>query len=112
MMKPSIPFETFASCDFRIGLVNEATIVDGSQKLIRLTIDFGSEIGIRTILAGLRTWYTPDTFVGKMFPFIINLPPKKMMGEESDGMMLVVDQEEKPILIKIPKTAKPGDSLG
>jgi methionyl-tRNA synthetase len=71
-----------------MGTVVEATIPEGSNKLIRQVVDFGDEIGNRIIFSGIKQWYSPEELVGKQLPYLINLEPRKMMGEESQGMLV------------------------
>jgi tryptophanyl-tRNA synthetase len=86
-----ITIDDFARVEVRVGLVENAENVEGSEKLIRLTVSFGDS-GIRTIFTGVRGYgYTPEDFNGKQFMFVTNLKPRKMMGEESQGMILAVD---------------------
>jgi len=94
-MKPLVTIDDFAKLDLRIGTVTECTEKEGSEKLLRLTVDFGEE-GTRTILSGIKQFYTPEEIQGKQFVFILNLEPRKMMGEESQGMILAAEGE-KPI---------------
>lgn len=90
-----ITIDQFARFDVRVGRVEKAENVEKSEKLIRLTVDFGV-FGKRTIFTGVRGYgYTPEDFSDKQFLFVVNLLPRKMMGEESQGMILAVDGEEK-----------------
>jgi|SRR3989344_918055 len=82
----------FKEVEMRVGLVVEAVDQPGSEKLIKLTVDFGLEIGVRIIFTAVRPFgYTPDYFIGKKWLFVTNVEPKKIMGEESQGMILAVD---------------------
>src|SRR4051812_15346224 len=92
-MKPLIQFEDFAKMDLRIGKVIKCEEKEGSDKLLRLTVDFGEE-GTRNILSGIKAWYQPEDLEGKQFVFIINITPRKMMGEESEGMILAAEGEK------------------
>lgn len=92
-MKPTIAFDDFAKLDLRIGTVTNCEEKEGSEKLLRLTVDFGEE-GTLTIFSGIKKWYTPEDLKGKQFVFIVNLAPRKMMGEESQGMLLAADGEK------------------
>jgi methionine--tRNA ligase beta chain len=109
---PSISIDDFAKCDIRVGLVTQAQPVPESKKLIQLSVDFGTEIGSRTILTGLLAYY-PDTsmFQGKKFLFLVNLAPRKMAGIESQGMFLAPEGAEKPTLIPLPDDAVIGSRL-
>lgn len=91
-----ITIEEFGGIEMRVGRVEEAGGVEGSEKLIRLVVDFGDEK--RVIFTGVRKWYEPEYFEGKKFIFVVNLEPKKMMGEESQGMIMAAG-EDKPIFL-------------
>lgn len=110
-MKPTITYPDFNKLDLRIGQVLDATLPAWSEKLIELTVDFGQEIGQKTIFAGLRAWYQPVDFVGKKFPFIVNLQERKMGEGISQGMMLVADETDKPILLPLPEQISLGCPL-
>lgn len=88
-----INYEDFKKLDIRIGTVVDAEIPEWSHWVIKLTIDFGGEIGERTIFAGLLGFYKSEDLKNKQFPFIVNLAPKKIgpKGDESQGMMLAAD---------------------
>lgn len=111
-LTPSINIDDFAKCDIRVGLVTQAKPVPDSKKLIQLSVDFGTEIGPRTILTGLLGYY-PDTsiFQGKKFFFLVNLAPRKMAGIESQGMFLAPEGAEKPTLASLPDDAVVGSRL-
>ncbi|MBI2034388.1 MAG: methionine--tRNA ligase [Candidatus Levybacteria bacterium] len=81
--------------DLRVGKVTKCERKEGADKLLRLTVDFGEE-GERTILSSLYPDYQPEDFTEKNFVFIVNLEPRKFMGEESAGMILCADSE-KPV---------------
>lgn len=95
-MKPTISFDQFAAMDLRIGKVIECVEKEGSEKLLKLTVDFGEE-GQRTIFTGVKQWYSPDDLKGKNLLFIVNLEPRKMMGELSEGMVLMAEGADNPI---------------
>jgi methionine--tRNA ligase beta chain len=109
-----ITIDDFARVEQRVGLVTEAVNVEKSEKLIKLTVDFGDPSaggGVRTIFTGVRPFgYTPEDFAGKQFLFVFNLAPRKMMNEESQGMILAVDgPDDKPIFVSadhMPKGSK------
>lgn len=89
----TITIDDFAKIDIRIGKVIEAKEVEGSEKLMRCVVDFGPELGQRIIFSGIKKWYKTDELVGKLLPYVVNLQPRKMMGEESQGMLMAVDSE-------------------
>lgn len=82
-----VPFDTFAACDFRAVKVKACDAVKKSEKLLRFTLDDGTGTD-RQILSGIHKWYEPETLVGKTLVAIVNLSPRKMMGLESNGMLL------------------------
>ena len=95
-MKPTITYPDFAKLDLRMGLVKEAAFPEGSQHLIRCVVDFGKELGERIIFSGIKHWYSPEDLIGKTLPYLINLEPKKMMNEDSQGMLITAAPEEEP----------------
>ncbi len=89
-----INIDEFAKVEMKVGKVTLAENVEGSEKLIRLHVDFGKE-DIRTIFTAVRSFgYSPADFTDKQFLFTTNLEPRKMMGEESQGMILAVEDED------------------
>lgn len=96
-----INIQDFAKVEIKVGRVVEAVNKEGSDKLVRLTVDIKEE-NPRIIFTAVRPFgYKPDDFAGKQFLFITNLEFKKIMDEESQGMILAVDdvKEGKPIFI-------------
>jgi len=85
-IKPAISFDTLEQIDVRVGTIRTVEDVPGSDKLVKLTVDFGDHN--RTILAGLKQErQNPKEIEGKQALFVVNLPPKKMMGQVSEGML-------------------------
>lgn len=82
-----VDFETFAKSDFRAVKVKECTAVPKSKKLLKFVLDDGSGED-RVILSGIHQYYEPETLVGKTLIAITNLPPRKMMGIDSCGMII------------------------
>ena len=102
-MKPSIQYPDFDKIDIRTGTIMTATAPVWSNKLLKFEVDFGQEIGKRVIFSGIRKWYQPEEMVGKQCVFLINLEPKKMGDEESQGMMLMADGEKPvPLIVQEP----------
>jgi len=101
MKKPAITFEELMKLDIRVGKVIKASVVEGSSKLIELTVDLGEDYGQITVFTGMQKWYQPADFEGKAFIFVANLEPKKMMGRESQSMILSVDKDGNPLLIEV-----------
>ena len=90
----TVDFDTFCKSDFRAVKVKACEAVRKSEKLLRFTLDDGSGID-RQILSGIHKWYEPETLVGKTLVAILNLPPRKMMGLESCGMLISAVHKEK-----------------
>ena len=90
----AVDFETFSKSDFRAVKVKECVAVPKSKKLLQFTLDDGTGTD-RTILSGIHAFYEPEDLVGKTLIAITNLPPRAMMGIESNGMLLsAVHNEE------------------
>jgi len=94
-----ISYDDFAKLDIRIGEIKTVEIVEGADKLLRLTVDVGevAEDGTphhRQIVSGIRTYFEdPQTLVGRKCPFLINLEPRVIRGFESQGMILAASTE-------------------
>ena len=99
LFKDYVDFETFSKCDFRVVKVLECEAVNKSDKLLKFTLNDGTE-NTRTILSGIHKFYNPEELVGKTLVAIVNLPPRKMMGIDSCGMLLsaVCHQNEEELL--------------
>ncbi len=92
---PEVTIDDFARCDMRVVKILTCEAVKKSEKLLKFTLDDGSGRE-RTILSGIHKFYEPEELVGKKALAILNLPPRKMMGQESNGMLLsVVKEDEK-----------------
>jgi methionine--tRNA ligase beta chain len=87
-----ISFSEFQKLDMRVGKVLEANQIPGSRNLIRMIVDFGTEK--RQAVAGLLQWYKPEDLVGKKYAFILNLQRRKLMGVESQCMILAAEEDE------------------
>jgi len=88
-----ILYDDFAKLDIRIGTVMAAEHIPDTDKLLKCTIDFGDEIGTRTIVSGIAEWKQPEDLVGKQLPYIVNLASRMLRGVESQGMLLAVSDE-------------------
>jgi len=95
----TITIDDFSKVEIRVGKVVEALNKEGSEKLIRLAVDIGEETP-RIIFTAVRPFgYLPEDFADKKFLFVTNLEPKKIMDEESRGMILAVDGDDKPVFV-------------
>lgn len=109
-LKPTVTFDDFAKLDIRVGTVKTAEKMEKSDKLLKLTIDSG--LDVRTILSGIAKYYSPEEMVGKQVTFIANLAPRKMMGIESQGMILMAeDGDGKLRLIQPNEVVRPGSTV-
>ncbi|MGN8781712.1 lysine--tRNA ligase [Acidaminococcus fermentans] len=88
-----VDFDKFADCDFRVVKVKDCFVVPKSKKLLQFTLDDGTGTD-RTILSGIKAYYEPEELIGKTCVAIVNLPPRKMMGIESCGMLLSAEHME------------------
>lgn len=104
-----ISIDDFHKLEARIGTVLTAEPVEGSDKLIKLSLDFG-EPEPRQILSGIKSWYPNcEELIGKQILFVINLLPRSMMGLESNGMLMAVDGPDGAPVFLIPeKKVLPG----
>lgn len=107
--KLNIQYEDFAKIDFRVGKVLAAEAVPKAEKLLKLQIDLGTEK--RQILAGIAKSYTPEFLVGKSVVVVANLAPKKMMGVESQGMVLAGTGPEGIVIVSPEKEIPPGSGV-
>ncbi len=109
-LKPEIVYDDFGKLDIRVGTVLAAEKMPKSDKLLKLTIDSG--LDKRTILSGIAKHYTPEELVGKQVTFIANLAPRKMMGMESQGMVLMAeDKDGKLRLLQPSAVVSPGSKV-
>jgi len=93
-IKDEITFEDFARIDIRVGTILEISEVAKSDKLMKLTVDFGDHM--RSILAGIKKKReNPEEIKGKQALFVVNLPERKMAGELSQGMLFDIGYEDK-----------------
>lgn len=109
-----VDFETFSKSDFRVVKIKDCVAVPKSTKLLQFTLDDGTE-NERTILSGIHAYYEPEDLIGKNVIAILNLPPRKMMGIDSCGMLLSavynVGEEEKLHLMIVDENIPAGAKL-
>ena len=112
-VKDTVDFDTFEKLDIRVGLVTSCEKVKKSKKLLKFHIDDGTKDG-RTILSGIAAYYEdPQELVGKQVLFVANFAPRKMMGEESQGMILsAVNYDGTLSVTTTSKDVKPGSQVG
>ena len=93
LFEESIDFEMFSKSDFRAVKIEACEAVPKSKKLLKFTLNDGTDRK-RTILSGIHEYYEPEELIGKTAIAIVNLPPRKMMGIDSEGMLISAVHEE------------------
>ena len=94
--EPKIAIEDFSKVQMRVGQIIEAEKIPNSRKLLRLRVDIGSEV--RQVVAGIAEAYDPASLVNRKIVLVANLKPVKLMGVESNGMVVAASDEGKPVL--------------
>lgn len=119
-----ITIDEFAKSDIRIGTVVSAEVPSWSHWVMKLIVDFGHEVGAKVIFSGIMKFYKPDDLIGKQFPFVVNLEPKRIGPKAEDGsqnfsqgMMIMAtpgdenDEETAPVLFALPQTVPNGTKV-
>lgn len=112
-----ILFDDFEKVDIRVGTVVKADVPEWSHWVIRLEVDLGPEIGTKKAFSGIMKFFKPEDLIGKQFPFVINLEPKKIGPEKelSEVMMIMavpkVDEETPTVLFKLQKKVPDGTKV-
>ena len=109
--KEKIGIEDFAKVEMRVGQIKTAERIVGADKLLKLTVDIGTEI--RQICAGIAQYYEPDSLIGRKVAVVTNLAPRKLRGVESNGMIIAasVGPEGRPVLAGFPEDVEIGARL-
>ena len=108
--KETITYDDFMKMDIRTGTITEAEKVAKTRKLLKLKIDTG--IDIRTVVSGIAGYYSPEEIIGKQVSILVNLAPRKLRGIESQGMILMAeDQDGKLIFVSPEKTTTNGSEI-
>lgn len=111
-VKENVDFDTFEKLDIRVGHIKDCQKVKKSKKLLQFTIDDGSGVD-RTILSGIAAYYEPEQLIGKDVLFVANFAPRKMMGIESQGMILsAVNFDGTLNVTTVAGNVKPGSQVG
>ncbi len=113
MTEGIVNFEDWMKLDLRVGQIEEVEEIEGADKLYKLTVDAGEEIGKRTICAGIKKYYSKEELNGKKIIVFVNLTPRKMRGIESQGMLLAAGEREddKIFLLSVDKDAPNGSKI-
>lgn len=105
-----ISIDDFAKIELRVGKVLSAEPVEGSEKLLKLSVDMGDEQP-RQVLSGIAKWYTPEDLIGNSYIFVANLEPRMMMGLESQGMIMAAENDDAPVLLITSSETAPGAKI-
>jgi methionyl-tRNA synthetase len=108
--KDQIQFEDFSKMDIRIATILAAEKVEKSKKLLKLQVDTG--LDRRTVMSGIAEHFQPEELIGKQVTLLANLAPRKIMGVESQGMILMAEDNEGKLRLLQPSAAvNPGSSV-
>lgn len=107
--KTLISLEEFQKIDLRVGKVISAEEVEGTKKLLQIKVDFKNEI--RTLVAGIKEFYTPETLIGKNIVVVFNLAPAKIRGIQSQGMLLAASNGQDVVLLTTDRDISPGSKI-
>ena len=112
-MEGIVNFSDWEKLEFRVAQIKEVEDIEGADKLWKLTLDVGSEIGERTVCAGIKEHYSKEELEGKKVILFANLSPRKLRGVESQGMVLAAinEDESKVVLISPEKDIEVGSSI-
>lgn len=105
-----INFDEFKKNELKVVKIISAERIEGSEKLLKLQVDIGA--GQRQIIAGIGKAYEPENLIGKQIVIVANLEPRKLMGLESQGMVLCASDENGPVLVCPEKEVLPGADIG
>ena len=107
--EPRISIEEFAKVQMRVGQVLEAEKVPGSRKLMRMRVDIGTEV--RQVVAGIAENYEAASLLNKKVVIVANLKPARLMGIESDGMIVAATDAGRPVLVTFAEEVSNGSLL-
>ncbi len=111
MDKPRISIDEFSKIEVKIGTVKSAESVPDTDKLLRLTVDFGEEAGPRQIVSGIKAYVSePSSLLNRQLAFVTNLEPRTIRGLESNGMLFAVGSGEIFAFLTPDKEVPPGTS--
>ncbi len=104
-----VEISEFSKIDLRIGRIEKAEPVPGTDKLLRLEVDLGGER--RQLIAGIAQYYDPSELIGTEIVVVANLRPKKIRGLWSQGMLLAADVDGRPVLLRPDSDVPPGSPV-
>lgn len=106
----TITYDDFKKLDLRVAIVIAAEKVEGSEKLLKLQLDLGPELGTRQIVSGVARQYDPASLVGTQIVIVANLEPRSLMGLESAGMLLAAHGTSGEAILLRPDPGAPAGS--
>jgi len=104
-----ISFKDFQKIELKVAKIIEAEKIERSEKLLKLIVDLGNEK--RQLVAGIAKYYRPQDLIGKEIVIVANLEPKKLMGIESQGMLLAANVDGEPVILIPEKEVPPGTKI-
>jgi len=106
-----ITYDDFKKVEMRVGKIRSVEVVEGSEKLLKLSVDFGEE-SPRQVISGIRKYVTDlEGIIGKQYAFVTNLEPRSIMGFESQAMIIAASSDEAIAFFDIPDIIPKGTML-
>lgn len=109
-VKETITYDDFAKLDLRVGTVVACEPHPNADRLLKVQVDLGPELGRRQVCAGVRGMYEPEALVGRQIVIVANLAPRKLRGEDSEGMLLAASADEQRVVLLQPEAEVPAGS--
>lgn len=108
-----VTIEDFMNIELRVGVIEEAEVVPKSKKLLKIKVNLGTEFGTKQILSGISQFYSPESLIGKKIIVVANLQTATLMGLESEGMLLAVQNSDgtKLEVLKVSEEFEPGSRV-
>lgn len=110
-MVENISFSDWQKLDLRVGKILKVEDIEGADKIYKLSVDLGKELGKRTIVAGIKPYYKKEELKGKSCVIFTNLEPRKIRGVESQGMLLAATSEDESEVKILETEGKPGSKV-
>tara|TARA_Y100000310_G_scaffold107162_1_gene105592 strand:+ start:5949 stop:6290 length:342 start_codon:yes stop_codon:yes gene_type:complete len=103
MKKEIVNFQDWEKLELRVGKIIEVNEIEGADKLYKLKVDLGSDVGERVVCAGIKEYYSKEELHNKKVILFVNLEPRKLRGIESQGMVLAADDGEGKVILISPE---------
>ena len=108
LMSENIDYDHFSKIKMMVGTIKTVEEIPKADKLYKLAVDVGPEIGIRTLVAGIKTSYSQNELINKQIVILVNLEPRKLRGVESQGMLLAASANGNAVLLQPEKPVANG----